>query len=331
MNSSLERDSNPLAQKLAHKNVLVTGASGFIGSHLVRHLVKQGAHPIAVVRPTSDLWRLQDILAQIRLIRSDVLHLCPKTLARLDEIDIIFHLAAAGVNPKRGNSKSVVEINVLGTLQLLELAKQVNVSRFVYCGSCFEYGSGRHLSEQNSPIAISEYAASKSSGWLIAQSFYHRYQLPVASLRPFTVYGPFESPHRLIPNTILSAINNQNIQLTGGKQTRDFIFIDDVIEGFLEAAINPKAVGGTFNLCTGVETSVRTLVSQILNLTETHSIPEFGSVPYRDTELWELSGDPDHSQTMLGWSASHDLNTGLQKTISWFQQHACQHPIYKTP
>lgn len=318
-----------MEKPLEGQRILVTGAAGFIGSHLVKRLIDIGCRVIVMIRPSSNLWRIEDILDQVEIVQCDLKHLRTEELAsRLSDVQVVYHLAASGVDQSYQDISSVIQTNVLGTLRILQLAQILKVERFVYCGSCFECGCGTLLSEDLLPMPISEYGASKSAGWILVHTFFRRYSLPVVSLRPFTVYGPLEAPHRLIPYTIIKALDGSNIQLTGGEQARDFIFVEDVVKAFLSAAVTPAAVGGTFNVCTGLATSVREVVSTIVRLTRSTAKPLFGALPYRDTGIWVLSGDPAKAKDKLGWSARTSLRDGLYATIQWFQEHRSRYPVY---
>ncbi|MBZ0304171.1 MAG: NAD-dependent epimerase/dehydratase family protein [Anaerolineae bacterium] len=301
--------------------MLVTGAAGFIGSNLVRHLVQSNAIVTAGVRPHSDLRRLRAVQQYITLTQLDLTQVDEEALkVDLAGTQIVFHLASAGVNPAQQNAESIFQANVMGTLHLLQAARAWEIERFVYCGSCFEYPSGSHLTEDVLPAPTAEYGASKASGWILAETFFRRYGLPVISLRPFTVYGPQEGAHRLIPQTIQKALSGGHFELTGGEQTRDFVFVEDVVEAFLAAATaSSKALGKTFNVCTGEETSVKALVSMVIELTGSDVEPLFGALPYRETELWQLSGDPTRAAVGLRWKAKTSLRDGLAKTIQWFR------------
>ena len=314
---------------LAGQRVLVTGAAGFMGSHLVKRLVGIGCRVIVMIRPPSNLWRIEDVLDQVEIVQSDLRHLRTDELeSHLPDVQVIYHLAAAGVDQSYQDIESIIQTNVLGTLRLLQLAHIRKVERFVYCGSCFEYGPGALLAEDLLPMPTSEYGASKSAAWMLVNTFSRRYGLPVVSLRPFTVYGPFEAGHRLIPHTIIKALDGLNIDLTGGEQTRDFILVEDVVEAFLSAAVGPEAVGGTFNVCTGLATSVKEVVYMIIELTESAVTPLFGARRCRDTEMWTLSGDPTKAKDSLGWSAQTSLRNGLHNTIQWFREHRSRYQEY---
>ena len=314
---------------MAEQRVLVTGATGFIGSHLVKKLVDMGSRVIVMIRPSSNPWRIRDILDQVEVLQGDLTHLETAELeSSLSDVHIVYHLAAAGVDQSHQDIASIVQTNVMGTLRLLQLARLLKVERFIYCGSCFEYGPGTLLAEDLLPRPASEYGASKSAAWMLVHTFSRRYGLPVVSLRPFTVYGPFEAGHRLIPHTVIKALEGSNIELTGGEQTRDFIFVEDIIEAFLAATVVPEAVGDTFNVCTGLATSVKEVVSMIVELTGNRAHPLFGARTYRDAEIWMLSGDPSKTKEKLGWRAKTSLRNGLDNTIRWFREHRSRYPVY---
>lgn len=328
MMTSYQKDNS----SLRGKKVLLTGATGFIGSHLTRKLVDSGCRVSVLARPSSDFWRIQDILKKVEVINADLNNLEPdKIQSSLSGTQIIFHLGATGINPNKQDPPAITQTNVMGTLAILRLAHLLKIERFVYCGSCFEYGQGNLLGENTPPNPTSEYGASKASAWILVNTFHQKYNLSVVSLRPFTAYGPFEAPYRLVPYVISSMINTKDIQLTGGEQKRDFVFVEDVVEGFCAAAVSPGIEGETFNLATGQAVSIKEVVSMILELTGSRARPLFGALPYRASELWLQSGDPSKARNKLGWSARTTLKDGLEKTIFWFKENLLKYPAYTHP
>ena len=310
-------------------HVLITGATGFIGSHLARKLLDANCKVSVFIRPSSDLWRIQDIIDQLDVHHGDLNRFDPNELqSKLSGVRILYHLGAHGVNPSVRDIPTMMETNIQGTLRLLRLARDLKIDRFVYCGSCSEYGSGNSLSESDALKPIDEYGISKSSAWILVNMFYHKHGLPVVSLRPFTPYGPFELAYRLVPHTILSVLNKEDIKLTGGKQTRDFIFIEDVVGAFLMAGIKEEIIGDTFNVCSGKAVSIKEVVLTITQLMNSPVKPLFGAQPYRESELWTSSGNPSHAERKLSWTAKTSLEHGLTKTIAWFKKNLKRYTAY---
>ena len=298
--------------------VLVTGGAGFVGSHLVRRLLESGADVSISVRPGSDLWRVDDVLESIRVVSS---------MEPLPEAEVVYHLAAAGVHPDT-DAAAVVETNVLGTLRVLEHARTTGVERFLYCGSCFEYGPGEGLSEDATLRPISEYGAAKAAGSLLTLAARAAHGLPVVVVRPFTVYGPREAAYRLVPSSILDGLDGGPIRVTAGTQSRDFVYVTDVVDGLLEAAADERALGGVFNLCTGRATTVSELAGRVAELTGGREVLT-GAVPGRAVEFPVLSGDPSHTADVLGWRAATTLDDGLRETIAWFEECRERYPEYR--
>ena len=308
---------------------MLTGASGFIGSHLVRRLIHCGCRVSLLVRPSSNLWRLQDLLDRLDIRYDDLTNLSLNPLdPELSDVKFIYHMAAYGVNQALNDVPVMMQTNVMGTWELLRLARRWKVERFVYCGSCFEYGPGDLLSEKAVPNPSSEYGVSKSSAWMLVNMFHRIHGVPVVSLRPFTTYGPFEARYRLIPQVVNCVLEGQDVQLTGGKQKRDFIFIDDVIDAFLLAATCPDIDGETFNISTGLVRSVEEVVLTIIELMHGRIKPLFGLVEYNPSELWVSSGNPCKAEKRLGWSSQISFQDGLRKTIEWFVDHRTKYPEY---
>jgi nucleoside-diphosphate-sugar epimerase len=301
------------------RRVLVTGASGFIGSHAARALAAAGADVVALVRPGSRLWRIHDIAGVVAVVESDLTRVGERGSA-FRGVDTVLHLAAAGVAP-HGRDLDLIETNVLGTVSLLALARKLDLARFVYCGSCFEYGVGSRIAESAPLRPRTAYAASKSSGWLLAEAAAVSDGLPLTTLRPFTVYGPFEAAHRLVMGSVLRALAGLPLELTSGDQQRDFVYVDDAVEAVLAVASNDAALGGVFNVCSGEATAVRDVAAQVAEAAGGSIEIRLGALPHRTGEADILTGDPGHARAVLGFEARTSLREGLARSVAWARRH----------
>jgi UDP-glucose 4-epimerase len=217
----------------------------------------------------------------------------------------------------------VVQSNVVGTLNLLEACRGFALHRFVYAGSCAEYGSGRDLTEEMLPAPTNVYGASKAAAGLLVQTYQRTYGLPTVWLRPFMLYGPMERRGRLVANTILTALSGEDMRMTGGDQERDFIYVDDAVEGFMRATDDayPQAIGQTINLCSGRGLPIREVVVLLLELMGNPVQAVFGAVPYREGEMWLQSGDNRRAHGLLNWAPQVSLREGLERTIAWCMEN----------
>lgn len=302
--------------------VLVTGASGFLGAHLTRRLLTEGAEVAILVRDEFGP-RLATLLSegplQPAVIQGDLSD-GARLRKEMKEFgpQIVFHLAAAGVNPA-ADPTAIVQTNVVGTVNVLQACRELGLERFVYAGSCAEYGSGRELSEEVVPAPTSMYGASKSAGALMVRTYAQLYGLPFVHLRPFMLYGPFERRGRLVPNAILTTLAGQPIRMTAGEQERDFVYIDDAVQGFLAAAAssNKECLGQPINLSSGEGHRIRDVVMQVLGIMGSQTEPLFGALPYREGEMWYQSGSNLRASEWLGWTPRTSLSEGLARTVKW--------------
>ena len=312
---------------LSGHHLLVTGASGFLGSAFVRFALRAGAEVTALCRSTSSEWRLRDVAGQYRLLTA--------SMAAVDlgsrPPSIVVHFAAAGVNQLSDDVADMVATNVVGTGHMLELARRHDVSRFVLVGTSGEYGSGV-LMEETAPLRpTSEYGATRAGATLLAQAFGARRNLDVVVVRPFAVYGPYEAAYRLVPHVILNALRGQPVRISSGRQTRDYVYVEDVCDGIARACTTQAARGRTFNLCTGVETSVQELATRASELAGSVRPVEAGAVATMPGEMWRTTGNPALSHEVLNWSPSTDLGAGLTATIQWFRSRGQHLPQYSPP
>ncbi len=312
------------ASILAGRQVLLTGATGFIGIRVTELLLEAGCRVAVLVRDTARLSRLGAAAAHVQAVQADVAQAA--SVERVEPRlagDIIIHLAATGTDMAPQPAEVFIDVNIRGTATLMSLAQRGRTRRVVYTGSCAEYGAGARLTEQASLAPRSLYGFSKAAGWLAAVAVGRESGIPVTSVRLFTPFGPHERPGRLVANTIRHALAGQDIPLTPGDQTRDFLYLDDAAEAIMAAAAaGPEADYEAVNVCTGRETSVRELVTRVLALMGDPVRPLFGRTPYRPDEPGSMSGDPAKAARLLRWKARTPLDEGLRRTIAWWRtQH----------
>jgi len=302
--------------------VLVTGATGFIGSHLAERLVAEGAKVTLAVEPGTNKANVASILDKVRVREVDLREgQMVRQLVRGCRPSKIYHLAAVGVTEPGIDPLLAVQVNVMGTLNLLEALRETDCDCFINTGTCYEYGYNTPpMHEDQTVDPINTYAASKSAAWLFCNMYHRTRGYPVVTVRPFTVYGPRQSERALIPQTIISALRGEDFEMTGGEQTRDFTCVDDVVEGYIRASLSEKAIGQTINLGTGEERPIKDVVSKVLELMGNPVKPLIGALPYRPREIWRLYSDSSKARELLGWQPQVSLEDGLRKTIAWYSE-----------
>ena len=307
----------------------MTGAGGFIGSHLTEKLVTLGAHTRAMVHYRSDGswgWLDHSIHAdEIEAFAGDILDRDSVTHAMAGS-EIVFHLAALIAIPySYSTPQSYVRTNVEGTVNVLQAARQVGVQRLVHTSSSETYGTARYVPiDEDHPLqAQSPYAASKIAADKMAESFYLSYGLPVATIRPFNVFGPRQSSRAIIPTIITQALKEPEVRLGNLTPTRDFTYVADTVEGFIRVAECDGAVGQVVNIGTGEEISIKDLCSTILDLTG-RDIPighDAARSRPKSSEVDRLCAANLKARDMLGWSPKHGLKDGLTETIEWTREN----------
>jgi UDP-glucose 4-epimerase len=246
-------------------------------------------------------------------------------------VEVVFHLAAVGLHEREPRPPDeIARTNMLITLNVLRLSAALGARRVVHVGSGLEYGQGTKLDE-NVPLApTSAYGRSKASSWVVTQAFCRELRLEPVGVRPFTVYGPNDSPYGLVGSAVIAALARSELELTEGRQTRDFVYVADAVDAITAAAVEPRAVGEVFNVCTGVDTSIRSAVDLIFLLSGSDAMPRFGARPYRPEELWSSSGDPAKARTTLGWQPQTSLEEGITETIAWFRDRSAARAPMRT-
>jgi NAD dependent epimerase/dehydratase len=313
------------------KTVLVTGAGGFIGSHLVERLALEEAHVRAFVRYNSraDVGLLKmlppDVFESLEVIMGDLRDLTAVQQAALG-VSHIFHLGALIAIPYSYlHPAEVVETNVIGTLNVLLAARDLKVERVIHTSTSEVYGTAIRVPiDEDHPLqGQSPYSASKIGADKIAESFYRAFDLPVATIRPFNTYGPRQSARAVIPTIITQALTQNVVRLGNLDARRDLTYVADTVEGFLKIGQVPGVEGETFNLGTGEDVRIGDLVDQILRLIGKPVEVQVDSSRLRPekSEVQRLQSDHQRASQKLGWLPKTQLTAGLEQTIAWISEN----------
>jgi NAD dependent epimerase/dehydratase len=316
---------------IKNKKVLVTGAGGFVGSHLVEALVKSGAKVKAFVHYNSrNDWGMlenldKNILREVEVTASD-LRDADAVKKAIKGQQVIFHLGALiGIPYSYVNPRDVVDTNVDGTLNVLTAARDFDVEKIIHTSTSEVYGTAQYVPmDENHPVnPQSPYAASKLAADLLALSFHRSYDLPLGVIRPFNIYGPRQSARAVIPSIIVQALVKGRIYLGSISPTRDLTFVTDSASGFIAFAQCEKTVGEVVNLGSNREVSISELidvVSTCLNR-KIRVTEEKKRVRPEKSEVERLFSDSRKAKALFGWNPKIDIEEGIRKAISWMEKN----------
>ena len=313
------------------KQVLVTGAGGFIGSHLVETLLASGAKVRAFVRYTSrkDPGLLRQLspedFAKVEIIAGDLRDERAVRQA-VKGCSLVFHLGALISIPySYQHPVEVASTNFMGTLNILTACLDSGVQRLVHTSTSEVYGTARQVPiDEGHPLqGQSPYSASKIGADKLAESFFCSYNLPVVTVRPFNTFGPRQSARAVIPTIITQALVNDRIQLGNLATTRDFTYVSDTVRGFLLAAEAQQVEGQVFNLGTGEEISIGEIARKIIQMVNRTVETVLDSKRLRPgaSEVLQLLSNNSLAGERLQWKPEVSLDLGLGKTIAWIREH----------
>jgi len=305
---------------LGSARIAVTGGNGFLGAHLLRRLSSLGSQCCVFMREGDSPRRLDGLVPQPEIR-------CFAQPAALAEVvadwkpDIVFHLGAM-ISTQRSleTFRTTLEWNLLSTVQLYEALCKTTLSRLVQIGSCEEYG--RQASPFQEAAALdpaSPYSASKAAASCYARMFYNCFGLPAVVLRPSVIYGPAQDPVLLIPEVITRLLQNCEVAVTEGNQTRDFLYVDDAVDALIQAAIIPNVAGEVLNIGSGQAFPVRRCVELIGELIGKPHLIQYGARPYGPYEIWEYVPDITRARQLLQWQPRTSLVQGLKNTIAAYR------------
>lgn len=314
-----------------NKKILVTGADGFIGSHLVEELISQGFKVKAFCMYNSfNSWGWldslsKDVLDNIEIFTGDIRD--PNGVrTAMKGCNVVYHLAALIAIPYSYHSPdSYIDTNVKGTLNILQAARDLNIERIMVTSTSEVYGTAQFvpITELHPRQPQSPYSASKIGADCMAESFYNSFDLPVTIVRPFNTYGPRQSARAIIPTIITQLLNGlEEIKLGDLTPTRDLLFVKDTAKGFISIANSTDLIGEDCNIATNSEISMLQMAETIINLINPKAkiIQDNKRLRPKKSEVFRLYGDNSKIKKHTNWRPEYSLETGLSETITWFSK-----------
>lgn len=301
------------------KKVFVTGATGFIGLHLVRRLVFEKANVHILFHSQKNLYRLRSVLPSVKCWKGDLGDRAAlKKLIKRVNPQVIFHLAGFGVHSGQTDFLKLAEINILGLVNLLFSLQELEFDRFIYSGTSAEYGpSNMPMSERQIPDPVTFYGATKAAGTFLAQAFARVHHKKVVGLRPFYVYGPDEGSDRLVSTVIRRGRDGQQLKVTSLNEKRDFIYIDDVIDAYILAATKNIESPSVMNIGMGKESCLGDVIELVERKIGRKIKVEEGAYPFRPWKSSCWAADVSKAKKLLGWKPKYTLSEGIDKIIEW--------------
>ncbi len=314
-------------QTLRNKKILVTGAAGFIGSFLIKRLVEEHAEVHALIQEAENLFRIRDTTEKISIHQGDIAdfysvrHCIEKV-----KPEVVFHLAAVR-NVQRDLTllDKVIDINLKGTANLIKVLgeNKQQLQRFISTGTCEEYGDGQvPFKEEQREIPVSPYSFSKVAATYLCQMVHITTGMPIVVVRPFLTYGPYQSIDMFVPSVIYHCISKKDFQMTSGDQTREFNYVEDIVEGFVLAAVCKGAVGEVINIGNGIEYKVREVAEKIVSKFDNTIKLNAGTLAKRVGEARNFYCSNEKAKKLLGWQPRYSLDEGLDISVKWYKKHA---------
>lgn len=305
------------------RRFLLTGASGFVGANLCRRLVARGEEVHVFLRSASRPWRLEGVLDQVTVHAVDLRDAVQVEHAvQRIQPDVIYHLATHGAYPEQRDADTILLTNVFGFWNLLESCDRAGYELLVNTGSSSEYGRKAYAMRESDVLEPdSYYAVAKAAQSLLSRHRSRESGLPIVTLRLFSVYGPYEEPTRLIPRLMMASLEGNPVDMVSAGTARDFVYVDDVVDAFLDVDGLRALAGEILNVGTGVQSSLREVVDAVQALAGHPLDVHWGALPPRswDSEVWVA--DISKIRRLTAYEPRTLLQEGLRKTLDWFREH----------
>lgn len=316
---------------LKNKSILLTGAGGFIGSHLTERLIELDVDLKTFVRYNSrNDWGMLEYLPKEQLNSIEVISGDLKDYDAIRQItkdvDVVFHLASLISIPYSYlHPRENVETNIMGTFNVLMAAKDNGVEKIVHTSTSEVYGTAKYVPiDENHPLqGQSPYSASKIGADKMAESFHLSFELPVATIRPFNTFGPRQSLRAVIPTIISQALTKDEIFLGSLEPTRDYTYVKDLVEGFIKVGESPKSIGEVINVGSNYEISIGDLAKKIITLIgkDVEIKQDTSRIRPKGSEVERLWCDNTKANKLLNWTPTKSLDKGLKETINWISSN----------
>jgi UDP-glucose 4-epimerase len=319
-------------EALPVKRVLITGASGFVGANLARRVLQEGHETHLLVRHKYQRWRLEEIISDVRLHEVDLLDSQEvRSLVSAIRPDWVFHLAAYGAYSNQVGIRPMMDTNLLGCISLLDACVGSGVQAFVQTGSSSEYGYKDHpASEDEIAQPNSHYAITKLAATHYCQLIARQYEMSATTVRLYSIYGPYEEPTRLIPTLVVYGLHGDLPPMVSPTTARDFVYVDDAVEAILRIAAVAPPAGVIYNICSGAQSTIASVVETARRLMGITCKPAWFSMAGRswDTDVWV--GSPERMARDLNWRVQVDFESGLSRTIEWLRDNQRWKEFYFT-
>lgn len=309
-----------------NKKILITGVTGFVGANLLRKLIDSKNDIHIIIRSTSNLWRINDIIDKVNT------HVCDLTNREsVEELllkikpQIIFHLAVYGGYQFQKESLKIINTNLIGTINLLDACCKIGFECFINTGSSSEYGlKNKPMSENDLLEPINNYGIAKAAATLYCQAIGRKKNLPIFTLRLFSPYGYYDGPARLIPYIIISCLKNKELKIFKPDRVRDFVFIEDVIKSYFIIVEKRENLlpGDIFNIGSGKQYTVEEIfriIKKLTNIQKRLLLEETKNDEHNIPKIWKAN--IEKSKKYLNWTPKYFIENGLKKTIKWFRDH----------
>jgi UDP-glucose 4-epimerase len=299
---------------------LVTGASGFLGSWLVRQLLREGHSVIVLMRGKPQARRVRDWLHSVRIVHGTLED--PTTLGRqlaANTVDVFFHLAWFGVGADCRNDTAQISTNVVGCIRLWEIARDIGCKHWIGLGSQAEYGPRQEILQEELPLRpATAYGVAKLASAMLTAKMSQMADMRHTWVRLAAVYGPGDDPKHLIPSAILTLLARKKPALTMGEQKWDYLYVEDAAKALVRIAATGAT--GSLNLASGEIIVIRKLVEHIRTLVDPALPLGFGDDAYREDQVMHLEPDIARLRLATGWEPEVPLDEGLRRTIAWYRE-----------